>query len=269
MNTFPHLILVLGMHRSGTSVLTRALKVFKVFIGSKHLARADNPKGFFEDADFVSLNEDLFRHLGLSWMDPKEIPQNKLLDLLNGELREKAYSFLAFKLKEHRILGLKDPRASRLLPFWRAIAKSLNSRVSCLISLRFPLSVAASLKKRDNLELEQSLALYCAYLRDTLWASANLPRLVVNYEAVLCDPKKQLQRIGTFLDLEPDQAQAETFAESFLDLNLCHHQNLDFTSSLRVYKQASMLYSLLNRASNYEAKQRLDQRLVEQVLSRN
>ncbi len=49
----PTLIVVLGMHRSGTSVLTRAMETLGANLGSRLMpaAAGNNDKGFFEDID--------------------------------------------------------------------------------------------------------------------------------------------------------------------------------------------------------------------------
>ena len=75
--------IVLGMHRSGTSVFTRSLKIFNLNYG-KDLAkpRKDNPKGFFEDEDFFRINDKNLRNMGIFWhtiINPnmlREIKQN-------------------------------------------------------------------------------------------------------------------------------------------------------------------------------------------------
>ena len=62
------------MHRSGTSTLTRALPVLGVDIGQLHLARLDNPRGFFEHPQFVEINERLLQALGGDWKSHTPFP---------------------------------------------------------------------------------------------------------------------------------------------------------------------------------------------------
>ena len=58
------LIVVLGMHRSGTSAITKSLELLGVGLGSElHPAGFDNPKGFWEDRDCLEINERLLKHL--------------------------------------------------------------------------------------------------------------------------------------------------------------------------------------------------------------
>jgi hypothetical protein len=63
-----NLIVVLGMHRSGTSAVAKALACMGVSLGNDLLpAGKDNPKGFFEDKAINDLNIEMLRVLGLDW----------------------------------------------------------------------------------------------------------------------------------------------------------------------------------------------------------
>jgi hypothetical protein len=55
--TCKKIIVVLGMHRSGTSALTRGLSTLGVGLGDTlHPAGSDNPTGFWEDRDIIAFN---------------------------------------------------------------------------------------------------------------------------------------------------------------------------------------------------------------------
>lgn len=59
------IVVVLGMHRSGTSAITRGLMVLGVELGDNLMPpAADNNKGFFEDVDVNAINVELYRSLG-------------------------------------------------------------------------------------------------------------------------------------------------------------------------------------------------------------
>ena len=71
----PNAVIVLGMHRSGTSAVAGALGVLGVNLGERLVqAQADNPKGYWEHADAVQLHERLLAALGSAWEDPRELP---------------------------------------------------------------------------------------------------------------------------------------------------------------------------------------------------
>src|SRR5210317_53351 len=63
------LVVVLGMHRSGTSVAARALKVLGVDLGD-HLIppiKNNNDRGFWEDIDINNFNNELLDKMGSNW----------------------------------------------------------------------------------------------------------------------------------------------------------------------------------------------------------
>ncbi|MBQ7739181.1 MAG: glycosyl transferase family 1 [Desulfovibrionaceae bacterium] len=246
MRKLANLVLVLGMHRSGTSVLTRALPVFKIDIGQHYLARSDNPKGFFEDATFVKLNELLLKNLGLSWQDPNAISTSTLLALANGEMGQLAAKYLETLFAAQSWFGLKDPRASRLLPFWLDVAKKLNINVKPILSLRHPFNVAASLAKRDGFSREKSSKLFVAYLKDCLQSLGELKVLVISYDALLKDTEGQILRLANFFNLDVDAKQMTIFSQSFLEEDLRHHQNLTAGVDLDAStKEALKIYTAL------------------------
>lgn len=234
MNAPGRLVLVLGMHRSGTSTLARGLRVLGVALGKNLLpAHPCNPKGFFEDAGLYALNKALLAQLGLTWRSPEAPDTAALRRLAAGPPGVTALSLLREKSAGQAIPGLKDPRMSRLLPFWRPVLAASGLRAHCCIALRHPESVAHSLWQRDRLDAEHSHALWLAYLLDALEGSAGLPRLLTDYGLLLHRPERQLQRLGHFLDLPLDPAELTLFADDFLDKTLCHHSPAPANDAVR------------------------------------
>lgn len=234
MNAPSRLVLVLGMHRSGTSTLARGLRVLGVALGKNLLpAHPCNPKGFFEDAELYAFNKALLAQLGLTWRSPEAPDTAALRRLAAGPPGVTALSLLREKSAGQAIPGLKDPRMSRLLPFWRPVLAASGLRAHCCIALRHPESVAHSLWQRDRLDAEHSHALWLAYLLDALEGSAGLPRLLTDYGLLLHRPERQLQRLGHFLDLPLDPAELTLFADDFLDKTLCHHSPAPANDAVR------------------------------------
>ncbi len=234
MNAPGRLVLVLGMHRSGTSTLARGLRVLGVALGKNLLpAHPCNPKGFFEDAGLYAFNKALLAQLGLTWRSPEAPDTAALRRLAAGPPGVTALSLLREKSAGQAIPGLKDPRMSRLLPFWRPVLAASGLRAHCCIALRHPESVAHSLWQRDRLDAEHSHALWLAYLLDALEGSTGLPRLLTDYGLLLHRPERQLQRLGHFLDLPLDPAELTLFADDFLDKTLCHHSPAPANDAVR------------------------------------
>lgn len=218
------LILVLGMHRSGTSAFARALGVFGVELGGSLLpAHPCNPKGFFEDEDVYAFNKALLAFLGLTWHAFPPADAARLHAMAVGGWGRDALDLLREKMAGHRLFGLKDPRISALLPFWRPVLAASQVAVHCVICLRHPDSVAQSLLRRDGMAPEHSHALWAAHTLGAIQGSSGLPRTCAGYEALLRQPEDGLARLGKALDLAPDPEERQRFIADFLDSSLCHH----------------------------------------------
>ena len=217
-------LLVLGMHRSGTSALARGLMVFGASLGDELLpALPCNPRGFFEDRDIYACDKSLLAALGLTWASPEAIGPHRLLELASGEAGQMAAALVRAKVEGRVLPAFKDPRMSRLMPFWRPVLGAAGLAPRCLIALRHPEAVARSLARRDGMEAEAAHALWLRYTLDAVDGSSGLPRLVVGYERLLAAPGRELARMGHALGLAVDTAALAGFTRDFLDAGLCHH----------------------------------------------
>ena len=70
-------LVILGMHRSGTSAFSGLLNILGINLGSNYLNPSqDNPKGFFENFNISQLNEKILKSLNSSWDDVFPLPKN-------------------------------------------------------------------------------------------------------------------------------------------------------------------------------------------------
>ncbi|MCP5190697.1 MAG: sulfotransferase [Pseudomonadales bacterium] len=218
-------VLVLGMHRSGTSVLARALIALGVDFGSQLVeSRADNPKGFFEDADANVMNDAFLEKIGCRWHSlrlPSEIPDEHV-----NHYRNEIRSTILEKFAATPFWGLKEPRITRLLPHWLAAMQETGIHPLHLLANRHPYSVAASLTRRDGLPVAQSLALWALHQLDGLEAIAEHGGLVVDYDLLMASPKQAVERLATFLGISPQLQKTEIdhFIDEFLQADLRHAQ---------------------------------------------
>jgi len=114
-NTKPRLIVVLGMHRSGTSAVTRALQVVGVELG-EHFLPPDhrNEKGYWEDAEIQALNVEMLRALGRDWKSLAPISTRDVETMHELGFHDRACALLARKIDGKALYGLKDPRIIKL-----------------------------------------------------------------------------------------------------------------------------------------------------------
>ncbi len=216
------IVVVLGMHRSGTSVVTRALAALGVELGENLLScLPDNPKGFYENRDVVRLDEKILSDMGCHW-DTTLIPE------VEEELISKFFPLATEMLKRNyagsELWGVKDPRITRLLSFWRQIFDQGNNQILYILANRHPLSVAASLSKRNSFPNGKSLALWLLHQLNGLNEVLENEGIVVDYDFIVNDAEAQLIRLGKFLGrrVEISDPEAMEFICDFLEKDLRH-----------------------------------------------
>lgn len=223
-NAKSSVIAVLGMHRSGTSVIARSLQAMGVGLGHNLIPAIanNNDKGFFEDLEINVLNEEMLNFCGKSWHSVSPI-QSADVDLLcdHGYLL-RAIELLQDKLSKHLIFGFKDPRTSKLMSFWSKVFAVGGFDVQFVFALRNPLSVVRSLEKRDGLDAEHAYLLWIDSILSGLSFMADQKVVVVDYDQLLSTPEEELQRISNHLSLHLDNYESEKFCHEFLDKNLRH-----------------------------------------------
>lgn len=248
-------VVILGMHRSGTSVLARCMKVFGFSLGNKLMpAYVDNPKGYFEDEEIVNLNDEMLASLGSSWEKISIIHEEEVRSLYGTEFFSRAVHLIEKRLQSFPHFAVKDPRFVLLLPFWKKVLASCNIPVKYVLPVRNPISVAASLKKRDGMELGEGIQLWLAYVLASLRYSDGETRVVVDYDALLEDSSREISRISSALHLPLDEEELHCFQEEFLDHSL-RHTTVDLQAlrrNMECPEMAGDLYQLLLKVGTDE-----------------
>jgi hypothetical protein len=190
-------VVVLGMHRSGTSLATRLVSLVgpSVCRGDDLLAaHAGNARGHWESCSMVRLNDALLARLRATWWCPPETPPPGATGPLAGLAGMAEATLLESHPRPPWVW--KDPRTCLLLPFWTAV---LGWRAAYVLVVRNPLEVCASLASRSAFGPELALALWERYLRDALLGAAGSPLLVSSYDEILADPVAWCARVQGFL----------------------------------------------------------------------
>ena len=212
------MLLVVGMHRSGTSLLTQLLHHLGADLGDALLpAEAGvNDRGFWEHQEVVAIDEALLEALDHPWYDFRPLPPNWLQAPEVSALLPRAEALLQTGLGRGPLAAIKDPRLCLLLPFWEQAACAAGWTPKVILAGRHPDEVAASLMRRDPMGAATALLLWLRYGREAESASRHLPRAVVDYGALLEDAPAILARLGRTLALtwskSPDEAAAEAVA---------------------------------------------------------
>ena len=223
-NKAKKLILVLGMHRSGTSAVTRGLIVAGVSLGERLMpaSEGNNDKGFWEDLDFNTLNIEILKSLNTDWHHFASITEADVQLLKDKGFFLKASELIQNKLTQNLVYGLKDPRISKLMPFWRQVFIHNEIDVRYVIAIRNPLSVVKSLMQRDNFPPEKSFLLWLGHVMCSLIESTAQKRMIVDYDLLMRFPEAQLRRIANFLEQPLDQHELDLYTSFYLDKDLQH-----------------------------------------------
>jgi hypothetical protein len=217
------LVVVLGMHRSGTSVITRAMETMGAAFGDNLMPAVPgvNDKGFFEDLDIYAINQEILSLGGADWHSLAPIDFDRIDEASLLTIRERAINLLKKKC-ENKIFALKDPRISRLLPFWKPVFDSLGVCVVYALAIRNPMSVERSLGKRNNFSPEKSFLLWLMHTLLPIEDTKGMRRVLVNYDKLMEDPRGELTRMSAQIGLPLDSSRVTAFEEEFLDGNLRH-----------------------------------------------
>ncbi len=257
------LIVVLGMHRSGTSAITKSLELLGVGLGSDlHPAGADNPKGFWEDRECIEINDKLLKHLGSAY-DRLDLAWNAIqADSQVSELKLKASQLINRKLLENNGLwGFKDPRTCRLLGFWNEVFLAVNCEVSLVIAVRNPASVVASLATRNHIPVEKAYFLWLQHVLPPLNFMRDARRVIVDYDELLANPYAQVARISARLGLPLADRQnplVQNFENNYLENGLRHTRfteseiALDSRASTMVAETYGLLHCLATDKESLE-----------------
>lgn len=139
----PPVLILTGMHRSGTSAITAAFASAGLAVGARLMPPArGNPLGHFEDLDFVSLHERILRANGMGtegFTTASTIP-------VPPSLAEEADSLIAERRSHHSPWGWKDPRTTLFLDWW----VGLLPEARFILLFRNPAEVIDSLFRRGD-----------------------------------------------------------------------------------------------------------------------
>ena len=218
-------IFVLGMHRSGTSMLTRLLNLMGAYVGGENDTTdangigEENPKGFWERADIRAANEALLEAGECDWERVSRWPDVQLPVAALDAFARQARGILV-KLDAHRPWVVKDPRLCLTFPHW----KPFLEQPMVVLPLRDPREVAVSLETRNEFPHELGLALWECYVLAALKGCADVPHVVVRHADLLQDPlaalAAMLERMRALADVHGLRLPARAAIEAFVDPRL-------------------------------------------------
>lgn len=196
------LLIVLGPHRSGTSVATHLLSVSGFAVGNDLLpANEGNRDGYWEDRRIVEIDDTLLGVLERHWADVRPTPPAAASEsrVIAAQAQFLNRVRTLFCLDRHVVI--KDPRLCRLLPVWRPVLEVAKVDHAAVIVLRDPWGAARSLAVRDKMHMQETLVLWVRYLAEAIRDSRGMQRVFLRYDDLLSSPVATLDHVRGVLGL--------------------------------------------------------------------
>lgn len=214
-------VMVLGMHRSGTSLCAHMLHALGVDMADTPGASPENVRGHWERARINDLNDQVFAAFGRGWAQTSHVlalPENWLEDPRVASVGAALVAWLRPLVASGRF-GFKDPRTARLLPLWREIFTALNVRPRFVFCVRDPVQVSRSISARDHLAAAHSEYRWLIYNMSAVLGVGRDPVCVVPYEEWFTRPEETARRLANFVGAAPPSAE---IVRTVIDPSLRH-----------------------------------------------
>ncbi|MFN7229205.1 MAG: DUF5672 family protein [Synechococcaceae cyanobacterium] len=144
---FP-VVMICGMHRSGTSLVASMCQKLGIHIGSDLMpGHRSNELGHFEDMDFYQLHEEILTDNNLL---PSGLEGSDFCLQISDKHLQSATHLIAERVRLGQPWGWKDPRSLLFLSFW----KQLIPRIKVICVFRHPAEVAESLFQRGDSQFQ-------------------------------------------------------------------------------------------------------------------
>lgn len=246
------------MHRSGTSALSGVACSLGASAPNNLLpANFANPNGYWESLPLVQAHSELLASADSSWDDWRRLDPRWYGSEDAPRFRRRIRDILESEYDEKPLFVVKDPRLCRFLPFFLSVLEEMAVTPVALLSLRDPLEVAFSLRRRDGFPISKSIALWLRHVLEAELQSREMPRCTISYENLLKDWRLEMGRAGgaTGVAWPADPETSAASIEKFLVKDL-HHERSE-SAGLQKHPDLQFLaaetYRLLLEASTAPA----------------
>lgn len=193
-------VLVLGMHRSGTSALTRLISLLgadlpATLLGGTKESLASNAKGHWESEVLVRLNDRILESAGNSWRSPELITDDWYKSSRCQDFRAEAIGSLESEFGTSRLFVFKDPRVCKLVPFWTTVLEDFGAKTVVANMVRSPAEIGKSLEARNGFDPTISELLWLRYVLEAERHSRQFPRFHVTYDDLIADCQQVLDAV--------------------------------------------------------------------------
>lgn len=195
-----HMVLVLGMHRSGTSALGGVLHQLGCSLPENVIGSSENnKKGYFESRAAQILDDRILVNAGSNWRDWRRIPENWMNSEQAKTFVAEAAALIEKEYQGASLILLKEPRICRLAPLWLRAADSAGYDVLPVLTHRNPMEVAKSLKKRNGISYQEGLLIWLRHVLDAEAYTRGMKRSFLNFSSFIENWAASCERISSDL----------------------------------------------------------------------
>ena len=214
-------IVVLGMHRSGTSIVTRVFSLLGAGLPKNVLGEGSgNSAGHWEPKTIIELHDIMLSKLGSSWNDWRKLPAERVLPW-----RNRLAKTFTNEYGKQPLTVFKDPRVCRFAGTYFDIFARLSIEPVPVLVFRNPLAVCDSLEKRNGFSREHAALVWLRHMLDAEQSTRGLKRSVISYEKFVADWRKELaaSTIETAFARVAGLARNECEIDAHISPDLSHH----------------------------------------------
>jgi len=211
-NSPPKTVIILGVARSGTSLIAGILDILGVKLSPDKVLGSWNPRGEFEDPDFRNINKEIYKSVGADYYKNPPMPGQLLFQ--ENKFKDKIQTLVRKKSMGKSIWGWKDPLTSLTIELF--LPYLINPHF--IIILRNPIDVAKSLVRHAKIDFCEALKLnffYNSQIVGFLEKYPSLPKFYISFEDLINNPEKEVKRMADFLGLELTEEKMKKI-ESFI-----------------------------------------------------
>ncbi len=218
----PRVICLLGMHRSGTSMIMRLLNICGLYIGEDNElvpAGKGNETGHWENKTVHDINNEILKRFGGTSTEPPHLPDGWENDEKLDDLKKLAIRWVEYMNSKSKIWGFKGPRTCLTIAFWKKIIPNMIY----IIPIRNSYDVANSLYKRDSMDLYKGTLLWIRYWISIILGTEGENKLLCPYNEFFIDWKKELDKVLSFIgDKKLNYIGKEDIIKGFIRPDLRH-----------------------------------------------
>ncbi|MGE0531963.1 MAG: glycosyltransferase [Hyphomonadaceae bacterium] len=217
-------VLVLGMHRSGTSVLTQLLSLAGLRLPAHLLGgQKGNEQGHWEPKSILDLHERMLEEAGSQWYDWRQFHFSQLNDERQRFYRDEIKRLISQEFVDGAAFVLKEPRICRFAELYISLLRDLRIKPAFVLPYRNPLAVMRSLGARDGHTPAFASLLWLRHVLDAEASTRGFPRAIVAYETLLVDWRLALHLIASRTGAISAEVVDPGEVELVLSTRLQHH----------------------------------------------